>query len=94
MITVRCTDTELSLVTGLVGVPYFSNLSVLGSQSSVFLFRFLEMAMEGEVFVYSFVVERNCRRGFQILPRDCHFKQLEIYPFAVTFETPIEIAVN
>lgn len=94
MITVRCTDTELSLVTGLVGVLYFSNPSVLGSPRSVFLFRFLEMATEGGVFVYSFVVGRNCRRGLQILPRDCHFKQLEIYPFAVTFETPIEIAVN
>ena len=26
MITVQCTDTELSLVTGLVGAPYFNNL--------------------------------------------------------------------
>lgn len=94
MITVRCTDTELSLMTGLVGVAYFGNLSVLGSQRRVFLFRFVEMAVVGGVFVYAFVVGRNCCRGLQILPRDCHFKQLEIYPFAVTFETPIEIAVN
>ena len=27
-------------------------------------------------------------------PKDCHFKQLEIYPFDLRLETPIEVVVT
>jgi len=37
-----------------------------------------------------FPTRRSYRDKLSILSRDCNFKQLEIYPFAFTFETPIE----
>jgi len=86
----RCTATELSLLTEPCADPYFRNLSVPASHSTVFSFRFLQMVSDGNGIPLSFVIRRNGRDGFQIPQTDCYFKQLDIYPFAFTFETPIE----